>query len=95
MYRYNLHSFESVRFSIEHLEADVLAALPATLFGYMRPRLVVLTTPNQEFNQLFPDFSGMRHWDHKFEWTRAEFQSWFVEKAAAVIVPSRLVLAVF
>ncbi|XP_043199683.1 small RNA 2'-O-methyltransferase-like [Amphibalanus amphitrite] len=61
---------------IEHLESPVLRALPAALFGFLRPRLVVLTTPNAEFNELFPGFTGMRHWDHKFEWTRAEFQLW-------------------
>jgi hypothetical protein len=37
----------------------------------MRPKLVVVTTPNAEYNTLFPDFEGpFRHWDHKFEWTR-------------------------
>ena len=63
---------------IEHLEPAVLQAVPAALFGFLRPRLAVLTTPNAEFNQLFPGFSGMRHWDHKFEWTRTEFQQWSV-----------------
>ena len=62
--------------SIEHLEPTVLEAMPAVVFGFLRPRLAVFTTPNAEFNVLFPDFSGMRHWDHKFEWTRAEFQQW-------------------
>jgi len=35
---------------------------------------VVITTPNAEYNQLWdlkPD--QLRHWDHKFEWTRIEF----------------------
>ena len=36
-----------------------------------------MTTPNSEFNIVFgPDFSGFRHWDHKFEWTRKEFEDW-------------------
>ena len=37
----------------------------------------MFTTPNQEFNVLFPNFDGpFRHWDHKFEWTRSEFELW-------------------
>lgn len=40
-----------------------------------------MTTPNFEFNVLFPDFKQgvrkFRHPDHKFEWTRAEFEAWW------------------
>merc|ERR1719383_1658496 len=62
---------------VEHLEAEVLAAFPAVLFGFYRPRVVVMTTPNSEFNVVFgPDFTGFRHWDHKFEWSRQEFEEW-------------------
>jgi hypothetical protein len=48
------------------------------VFGVIRPKLVVFTTPNSEFNVRFgPDFEGpFRHWDHKFEWTRMEFADW-------------------
>lgn len=35
-----------------------------------------MTTPNYEFNQLFPGSRKFRHYDHKFEWTRQEFQTW-------------------
>ena len=46
---------------VEHLEADVLAQFPAVLFGHYRPRVVVMTTPNSEFNVVFgPDFTGFR-----------------------------------
>lgn len=61
---------------IEHLEQPVLEAMPPVVFGLLQPKLVYITTPNADFNQLFPDFSGFRHPDHKFEWTRAEFQAW-------------------
>ena len=61
---------------IEHLHPEELTAMPKVLFGEVRPRLIVITTPNEEFNVLFPNFSGMRHYDHKFEWTRDEFQQW-------------------
>ena len=63
---------------IEHLPQDVLELFGPNVFGYLRPRLVIVTTPNREFNALFPQLSdgSFRHWDHKFEWTRDEFQKW-------------------
>lgn len=64
---------------IEHLEPDVLEKVPQSLFGVLHPKTVVVTTPNADFNVLFPSLCGFRHPDHKFEWTRAEFQSWQVE----------------
>ena len=64
--------------SIEHLEDEVLAKFPSNVFGQINPKVVILTTPNAEFNVLFPNFSGFRHPDHKFEWTRSQFQDWYV-----------------
>ncbi|KAL6265102.1 hypothetical protein P5V15_005192 [Pogonomyrmex californicus] len=61
---------------IEHLYPDTLMDLPFNIFGYIKPQVVVVTTPNVEFNVLFPNFSGYRHPDHKFEWTRKQFQDW-------------------
>ncbi|XP_025112495.1 small RNA 2'-O-methyltransferase-like isoform X2 [Pomacea canaliculata] len=61
---------------IEHLEPNVLAHVIQAVFGNLRPSLVVITTPNADFNILFPDFTGFRHWDHKFEWTQEEFHCW-------------------
>ncbi|RWS21959.1 Small RNA 2'-O-methyltransferase-like protein [Leptotrombidium deliense] len=62
---------------IEHLHPNILAKLPLNIFGYLEPRVVVFTTPNSEFNVLFPQLNGkFRHWDHKFEWTRQEFKNW-------------------
>ncbi|TRY64107.1 hypothetical protein TCAL_00452 [Tigriopus californicus] len=62
---------------IEHLHPEVLAQVPANIFGRLQPKLAIFTTPNSEFNVLFPNFEGpFRHWDHKFEWTRAEFRDW-------------------
>ena len=47
---------------VEHLNPDVLEEFPAVLFGFYRPRIVVMTTPNSEFNVVFgPDFSGFRY----------------------------------
>jgi len=62
---------------IEHLKPSELERFPETVFGHMKPKLAVITTPNSEFNILFPHFVGpFRHWDHKFEFTRQEFQDW-------------------
>ena len=66
---------------IEHLPSNVLEQFPKTIFEYMKPKLVIFTTPNQEYNVLFENFEGpFRHYDHKFEWTRAEFQDWVQTK---------------
>ena len=60
---------------IEHLQLIEVEQFLRNLFGRLRPKFAVITTPNKDFNVLF-DFesSQMRHWDHKFEWTREEFQ---------------------
>lgn len=63
---------------IEHLDAPRLAAFERVLFESAAPRAVLITTPNAEYNPLFPSLpSGrFRHKDHRFEWTRSEFQRW-------------------
>jgi 3' terminal RNA ribose 2'-O-methyltransferase Hen1 len=63
---------------IEHLDAPRLATLERVLFEFARPGSVVVTTPNVEYNAKFETLPAgqFRHKDHRFEWTRAEFQSW-------------------
>jgi 3' terminal RNA ribose 2'-O-methyltransferase Hen1 len=63
---------------IEHLDAARLAAFERVLFEYAKPTSIVLTTPNSEYNCLFPTLPAgqLRHRDHRFEWTRAEFTKW-------------------
>jgi 3' terminal RNA ribose 2'-O-methyltransferase Hen1 len=63
---------------IEHLDPPRLAAFERVLFEAARPRTVVLTTPNVEYNPQFLTLPAgrYRHKDHRFEWTRAEFQTW-------------------
>jgi len=63
---------------IEHLDEDRLPALERVVFGHARPGAVVVTTPNSEYNALFPNMAPgtMRHPDHRFEWTRAQFRAW-------------------
>ncbi|XP_074491153.1 small RNA 2'-O-methyltransferase isoform X1 [Sebastes fasciatus] len=61
---------------IEHLTLADVERFSEVVFGYMTPVAVIISTPNSEFNPLFPGLAGFRHSDHKFEWTRAEFKSW-------------------
>ncbi|KAJ7409251.1 Small RNA 2'-O-methyltransferase [Willisornis vidua] len=66
---------------IEHLEESELKKFPEVVFGFMAPSMVVISTPNSEFNPLLPGVTLHRHPDHKFEWTQAQFQSWALETA--------------
>ena len=70
---------------IEHLDPFRLEAFERTLFGYARPATVVLTTPNSEYNVMWPSLPAgrFRHGDHRFEWTRQEFEGWGARVAAA------------
>ena len=62
---------------IEHLAENELHAAMCNVLGYMCPTTVVLTTPNREYNVLLPEGNTrLRHPDHRFEWTRAEFSRW-------------------
>jgi len=63
---------------VEHLDAPRLGALERVVFEFARPSLVVVTTPNVEFNVHFENLAAgaMRHPDHRFEWDRAEFRAW-------------------
>lgn len=63
--------------TIEHNDPRRLSRVERAVFGFARPRLLLMTTPNQEFNVLFDLQEGeFREPDHKFEWGRAKFQSW-------------------
>ncbi|MEQ9066342.1 MAG: 3' terminal RNA ribose 2'-O-methyltransferase Hen1, partial [Gimesia chilikensis] len=63
---------------IEHLDPPRLAALERMLFEFARPKTVVLTTPNREYNLMWETLPAdqLRHADHRFEWKRSEFQTW-------------------
>jgi len=63
---------------IEHLDPPRLPDLERALFGFAKPRVVVVTTPNREYNARFENMpqDRLRHRDHRFEWTREEFRSW-------------------
>ncbi|XP_035188787.1 small RNA 2'-O-methyltransferase isoform X2 [Oxyura jamaicensis] len=66
---------------IEHLEESELEKFPEVVFGFMAPTMVVISTPNSEFNPLLPGVTVFRHQDHKFEWDRTQFQSWALDAA--------------
>lgn len=63
---------------IEHLDLPRLAAFERVVFEFARPGMVIITTPNAEYNTRWETLPAgtMRHQDHRFEWTRAEFQEW-------------------
>ena len=68
---------------IEHLDLPRLPALEYAVFGAARPRTVVVTTPNVEYNVRWETLPAghVRHGDHRFEWTRAEFGEWAAKVA--------------
>ncbi len=59
---------------IEHIDEDRLTNLEAAVFP-LQPANVVVTTPNAEYNEVY-GLTGYRHTDHRFEWSRAQFEQW-------------------
>ncbi|RPD40564.1 3' terminal RNA ribose 2'-O-methyltransferase Hen1 [Chitinophaga barathri] len=75
-----LHGYDAAALVevIEHLDEPRLATLEKVVFGHAKPRTVIVTTPNAEYNIKFESLEAgtMRHNDHRFEWTRAQFSEW-------------------
>jgi 3' terminal RNA ribose 2'-O-methyltransferase Hen1 len=63
---------------VEHLDTPRLSAFERVLFEFTHPTTVVMTTPNREYNVTWETLPAgqFRHPDHRFEWTRQEFQGW-------------------
>jgi len=63
---------------IEHLDEPRLRSFERVVFGHAKPKTMVLTTPNRDYNAKFATLPAgtFRHRDHRFEWSRAEFESW-------------------
>ncbi|GBC01298.1 hypothetical protein RclHR1_04130014 [Rhizophagus clarus] len=67
---------------IEHVDPPVLDKFFDVVLGTYKPKIVIVTTPNVEFNVYFPQLkygtpeATLRIEDHRFEWTRKEFQEW-------------------
>lgn len=66
---------------IEHIDLSRLPALENSVFAEASAAVVIVTTPNSEFNELYPRLAAgtMRHEDHRFEWTREQFATWCSE----------------
>jgi len=63
---------------IEHLDPPRLSAFERVLFEFAQPNIVVLTTPNREYNVMWESLPAgkFRHSDHRFEWSREDFHTW-------------------
>ena len=63
---------------IEHIEPARLPAFERSVFEFAKPQTIILTTPNREYNAKYEHMqeNALRHGDHRFEWTRAEFKAW-------------------
>lgn len=62
---------------IEHMDEERLSAFEKIVFEFARPKTVIITTPNGEYNVKYEMEEGsMRHDDHRFEWTREQFKDW-------------------
>jgi 3' terminal RNA ribose 2'-O-methyltransferase Hen1 len=81
--RFNGYDVATVIEVIEHLDESRLGMLTRVVFEFARPKAVVVTTPNSEYNVKFPSLPAgrFRHPDHRFEWTRAQFEDWSQQQA--------------
>lgn len=72
------HEVATVIEVIEHLELFSLKYLEKVLFSYLKPNMIIITTPNSEYNQKYENLENelFRHHDHRFEWSRKEFYDW-------------------
>ncbi|MGH3086906.1 MAG: 3' terminal RNA ribose 2'-O-methyltransferase Hen1, partial [Rubrobacteraceae bacterium] len=68
---------------MEHLDPPRLSSFERVLFAHARPKTIVLTTPNAEYNVNFETLPAgkFRHRDHRVEWTRKEFRDWATDAA--------------
>lgn len=81
--RFAGHDAAALMEVIEHLDPGRLPAMERVVFGEARPRTVVVTTPNAEYNAAYGmEAHQMRHADHRFEWDRARFTEWAEATAA-------------
>ncbi|CAL5219745.1 g1644 [Coccomyxa viridis] len=74
---------------IEHMDPHILGQVGQAVLGSLKPKVLVVTTPNREYNPVLQHLgnslippNNTRNSDHRFEWTRAEFQTWAEELAS-------------
>lgn len=65
---------------IEHIDEERLAAVMTLITERYAPQHMLITTPNAEYNTVYA-LPAMRHDDHRFEWTRAQFEQWCQQHA--------------
>ncbi len=68
---------------IEHIDEERLKTMARVVFEFAQPNTVIMTTPNGEYNIMYENLHGenFRHTDHRFEWSRYQFETWVKEVA--------------
>lgn len=83
---------------IEHMEEDQACLFGDVVLSSFRPKILVVSTPNYEYNvilqrsnitsqeddpeeKIYSQSCKFRNHDHKFEWTREQFNHWASELA--------------
>ncbi|TWT09312.1 3' terminal RNA ribose 2'-O-methyltransferase Hen1 [Planomicrobium sp. CPCC 101079] len=61
---------------IEHIDEQRLPKAMDTILSVYQPGALIITTPNREYNEVYDMEDHFRHADHRFEWTRVEFEGW-------------------
>ncbi|XP_073967543.1 hen1 methyltransferase isoform X4 [Choristoneura fumiferana] len=63
---------------IEYMKPHDLDRLVHNIFGFIKPWIAIFTTTNADFNIVFKSLekSGLRRFDHYFEWTREQLHDW-------------------
>lgn len=80
---------------IEHIEEQEACLFGDVVLSSFAPKILIVSTPNYEYNKILqgcqeddPDEKNQaqtckfRNHDHKFEWTRAQFEQWASELAS-------------
>jgi 3' terminal RNA ribose 2'-O-methyltransferase Hen1 len=67
---------------IEHMPAFQLSRALDLIFKVYQPKVVLMTTPNRDYNVRFGMKEGeFRHWDHKFEFTERDASTFMTRLA--------------
>ena len=60
---------------IEHLQIESVPVYTELIFKTYKPKYAIISTPNFDFNVMM-GWERLRNTDHKFEWTKDEFEEW-------------------
>ncbi|XP_074570629.1 small RNA 2'-O-methyltransferase isoform X2 [Curcuma longa] len=78
---------------IEHMEEDQASLFGNIALGTFCPRILIVSTPNYEYNPILQRSAAptseektapckFRNHDHRFEWTREQFERWATDLSA-------------